>query len=294
MKYIGYLSLFLFTTFFLLSCDEVDAPYLIDVGGSDTSECPVPTFPHIHDPVKYVLLEDYTGHLCVNCPTAAVTAHDLQAASGDKLVVISVHAGFFATPMGGDYTTDFRTEAGTEWDTFFGISKVGNPNGMVDRVGYSNEHILSPGAWSNKVSEQLEKEPQLTVQIINDYQESELKLCSHIQTVFVKETNRNLNLCVVITEDKIIAPQKNNNPDVGATPEILEYEHNNVLRGAVNTPWGVQIATRGVIMTEDTGVIKSYKYYLNEAWDSYKCRVIAFVYDADTYEVLQVSQTSVR
>ncbi|MBP6976919.1 MAG: Omp28 family outer membrane lipoprotein [Bacteroidales bacterium] len=294
MKYIGYFSLFLFATFFLLSCDEMEAPYLTDVGGADTSECPVPAFPHIHDPVKRVLLEDYTGHLCVNCPTAAVTAHDLQDGLGDRLVVISIHAGFFATPMGGNYTTDFRTEAGTEWDTFFGISKVGNPNGMVDRIGYNSDHILSPGAWSNAIAQQLEREPELTVEIINEYQESDRKLCTHIQTVFNKETNRNLNLNVVIIEDEIIAPQKNNNPEVGDTPEILEYEHNHVLRGAVNTPWGVQIAQRGVIMAEDSEVTKSYKYYLNEAWDPYKCKIVAFAYDADTYEVLQVSQVSVR
>ncbi|HNS16597.1 MAG TPA: Omp28 family outer membrane lipoprotein [Bacteroidales bacterium] len=294
MKYTGYFSLFLLASSFLLSCDEVEAPYLVDVGGADTSECPVPNFPHIHDPVKRVLLEDYTGHLCVNCPTAAVTAHDLQAASGDRLVVISIHAGFFATPMGGNYTADFRTEAGNEWDTFFGISKVGNPNGMVDRIGYNSAHILSPGAWSDKIASQLEKEPELTVEIINDFQESDRKLCTHIQTVFVRETNRNLNLSVMITEDEIIAPQKNNNPDVGATPEILNYEHNHVLRSAINTPWGIQIAQRGVIMAKDTEVTKSYKVYLNEVWDPYKCRVVAFAYDADTYEVLQVSQVSVR
>lgn len=293
MKYFRYLFLSLLAVFYLISCDEVEAPYLIEVGGADTSACPVPDFPHIHDPVKRALLEDYTGHLCVNCPTAAALSHDLEAALGDKLVIITVHAGFFATPMSGDYEADFRTEAGTTWDNFFGISKVGNPNGMVDRVGYNSEHILSPGAWSDKITKQLAKDPEIVVEIINDYLPTDRKLCTHIQVVFIDETNRNLNLCAVITEHDVTAPQKNNNPEIGPTPDFMDYKHTHVLRGAINTAFGINIATKGVIIPADADIIKTYKYIMNEAWDPYKCTVVAFVYDADTYEVLQVSETPV-
>jgi hypothetical protein len=293
MRYLSYLFIFVLFLFILTSCDEIEEPYTIPVGGSDTTECPLPEFPHIHDPVKRVLLEDYTGHTCVNCPTAANMAHELQTSLIDRLVIIGVHAGFFAMPLGGNYTADFRTEAGTAWDDFFGISKVGNPNGMVDRVGYNSNHILSPGAWSAKIEEQLDREPEMVVQIINDYDEDQRKLCTHTQVVFAKDTDKNLNLCVVITEDEIIAPQKNNNPDIGPTPDILDYLHMDVLRGSVNTPWGVSIAVKGEIMLVDYKINKSYKYILNEDCDPYKCRVISFVYDADTYEVLQVAQEPV-
>ena len=292
-KAIRYFFLAFLAASFLVSCDEVEAPYLIGVGGADTSVCPVPDFPHIHDPVKRVLLEDYTGHTCVNCPTAAKLAHDLTDALGDKLVVIAVHAGFFAWPMAGDYSDDFRTDAGTEWDNLFGISKVGNPNGMVDRVGYSTAHILSPGAWSDKINQQLAREPELVIQVINIYSGAERRLCTHTQVTFLREIHRNLNLCLVITEDEVVAPQKNNNPDIGTTPDIMDYENNHMLRGAVNTPWGISISTEENAVQEDTEILKTYKYIMDAAWDPYKCRVIAFVYDVDTKEVLQVSEASV-
>ncbi|HOW25886.1 MAG TPA: Omp28 family outer membrane lipoprotein [Bacteroidales bacterium] len=293
MKTIQYFFLTFIALSFLIACDEVEAPYLIEVGGADTSVCPVPDFPHIHDPVKRVLLEDYTGHTCVNCPTAAKLAHDLKDALGDKLVVIAVHAGFFSWPMAGDYAADFRTEAGTEWDNLFGISKVGNPNGMVDRVGYSTAHILSPGAWSDKINQQLAREPELVVQVINEYTDTERKLCSHVQVTFLRETLRNLNLSLVITEDEIVAPQKNNNPDIGTTPDIMDYHHDHLLRGAINTPWGISISTKEIAVEEDTEMLKTYKYVMDAAWDPYKCRVIAFVYDVDTREVLQVYEATV-
>lgn len=293
MKNVQYLFVGLIASFFLITCDEIEPPYLIPVGGADTSECPVPEFPHIHNPVKRVLLEDYTGHTCVNCPTAAQLAHELEVSLNDQLIVIAVHAGFFAMPLGGDFVTDFRTEAGTAWDDFFGISAVGNPNGMVDRIGFNTNHILSPGAWCTKINEQLAREPEVTIQVINDYNQGQRKLCSHTQVVFEKETDRNLNLCVVITEDGIVAPQKNNNPEIGPTPNILDYAHNHVLRGALNTPWGVSISVKGEIMQVNSQVTKSYKNILDNTWDPYKCRVVAFVFDTDSYEVLQVAQTPV-
>jgi hypothetical protein len=290
MRYFKILLLNVAVLVILTTCDKVEAPYLIPVGGADTLECPLPEFPHIHNPVKRVLLEDYTGHTCVNCPGAAVIAHDLKEALGGRLVVIGVHAGFAAIPLGGDYTADFRCEAGTDWDGFFGISAIGNPNGMVDRTGYSGNHVLSPGAWSGKINDQLSKEPEMVIEIINEYSVDEKKLCTHLQVVFAKETDKNLNLCVVLTEDEIIAPQKNNNPDIGHTPDIMDYEHNNVLRGAVNSPWGISITTKGTVIPVDSEITKSYKYILKDEWDPYKCRIVGFVYDTDTYEVLQVSE----
>jgi hypothetical protein len=112
--------------------------------------------------------------------------------------------------------------------------------------------------------------------------------------VFEKELDRNLNLCIVLTENEVIAPQKNNNMNVGPTPDIMDYEHDNLLRGAVNTPWGVTISSIGEVMPIDTKITKSYKVILDEDWDPYKCMVVAFVYDQDTYEVLQVSEEPVQ
>ena len=51
---------------------------------------------------------------------------------------------FFASDFGGNFTTDFTSITGNEWDAFFGNSAAGNPNGMVNRVGYpSSDHIIT-------------------------------------------------------------------------------------------------------------------------------------------------------
>ena len=285
------LSLIIFT-----SCDKIEEPYLKGVGGAvDTTECPVPEFLHNHNPVKRVLLEDYTGHTCVNCPAATVIAHDLLEAHGEQLVVIAVHAGFFAQPAGNEFPADYSNEAGTTWDDFFGISTIGNPNGMVDRTGYlSNSNILSPGAWGGRVIEQLAKAPELDIQIINDYDDTERKLCTHVQTEFLIDKSQNLKLCVVLTESGIISSQKNNDSQVGPTPVIENYEHDHMLRGDINSPWGAAISSSEEVVEAATNFINSYKMILDDEWVSENCMVVAFVYDTDSYEVLQVMEEKVH
>ena len=124
------------------SCDKVESPYREPVTVNDFCKT------GIEDSVVHrkVLAEDYTGHLCGNCPAAGVYLNDtLKELYNHCLVVISVHAGFFATfcPNGfacpgnqpaGAFTTDFNTTVGSDWNTFFGIT--GNPKGMIDRIGF--------------------------------------------------------------------------------------------------------------------------------------------------------------
>lgn len=281
-------------TWLLNSCDKIDEPYVIKKEVIDTAQCPVPDFPAVTNPVKRVLLEDYTGHTCVNCPRAAVTARELMEQYGEQLVVIAVHAGYFAKPLAAPFDYDFRTPAGTSWDDFFGIGDVGNPNGMVNRVGYPAQHILSPSAWGNAVANAVTAAPLAELQMISEYDETSSKLCVHTKTTFLQNiTNRELKLSVVIVEDSIVQAQKNNDAQVGLTPQINDYVHMHVLRGAVNSAWGEKILEKGTVSGEP--VIKSYQTKL-EGFNIYEmepdhCRVIAFIYDGETYEVLQVTES---
>lgn len=279
---------------FVISCDKIDEPYVKVIESIDTAACPIPEFPALTGVTKRVLLEDYTGHTCVNCPSAAILAHDLKVSNGDKMVLLAVHAGFFAKPTsGGDFTYDFRSEAGTAWDDFFKVGLVGNPNGMINRIGFSQStHIKSPPAWGAAVSNALTTEPLLDLQMINEYDSIERKLCTHIKTSFITSLDKNLKLIVVLTESGIVKPQKNNDPNSGVTPVIIDYVHNHVLRTAITTTWGSTIAAKGTANPES--VVNSYKYILIDEYVPENCSVVAFVYDDDTKEVLQVVEVDVK
>lgn len=263
----------------MVSCDKIEEPFTEKITVDTTIQT---------SHVKRVLLEDYTGHQCVNCPEAALIAHDLKNLKGDQLVVIAVHAGWFAkaTPS-GDFTADYTTDAGDAWDAFFGISNVGNPNGLVNRKYFTtSQHILSPPAWSTEVLNVLaDTVVTVDLKINNNYNAENRLLNSEITVEFVKPVDKDLNLIVVLTESGIVSPQKNNNAEVGVTPIIYDYVHNHMLRDALTGTWGVEVAKAGT--ANPATLKKNFNYTVNQAFNADNCSIVAFVYDVATKEVLQ-------
>jgi hypothetical protein len=157
--------------------------------------------------------------------------------------------------------------------------------------------VLSPSAWANAVKSTVAEAPVMDLQLITEYDASEDKLCIHTKTSFLQTiTGRSLNISVIITEDSIVQAQKNNDPAVGSTPNILDYVHMHVMRGAVNGTWGTSVLVKE--NTSSTPVINTFRtaftgFNLNTMTPK-NCRVVAFVYDTDTKEVLQVAEQDVE
>src|SRR5699024_3339871 len=78
---------------------------------------------------RNVVLEEFTGIYCVFCPDGHVIAQSIQDANPDRVSLINIHTGSFASPSGND--PDFRTGFG---DPIAGQSGVtGYPAGTVNR-----------------------------------------------------------------------------------------------------------------------------------------------------------------
>jgi hypothetical protein len=274
---IGAVSLFI-ANLFLSSCDKIDEPFTKPLTIDNTV-------------TKTVLLEDYTGQRCVNCPTAAVMSHDLKENLKDRVVIIAVHAGFFSQPkpIEGFYA-DYRTEEGNEWNTKFGFESY--PSGMVNRIGYSNKkHILPMGGWSDAILSALKEPALLDLEITNEYSAATRELKTTVKTDLLSPVDKNLKLVVVITESGIVSPQKNNDPEVGETPIIYDYVHNHMLRGCINGAWGTTITESGTVPQD--AIVKTFNYVIPEGFVAANCDIAAFVYDADTMEVLEAAEAKV-
>ena len=136
----------------------------------------------------------------------------------------------------------------------------------------------------------------LDLQIITEYNPTNDLLCIHTNTSFLQSiADRALNLLVLITEDSIVQPQKNTDATVGATPQIMNFVHMHVLRGAVNGTWGTPI--HALYDLSNAPVVKSFSVHLKafnplNTMKPKNCHVVAFVYDATTKEVLQVTEVN--
>jgi len=278
MKKFKILSLVIFAVLFVFSaCEKVSPPYKEEGGdhggGGET--------------VKNVLLEDYTGHTCVNCPTAAAIAHDLKHLYGDRLIVIAVHAGYFAKPHPGIFENDYTTEAGDVWNSYFGFQNY--PSGMVDRVPNApGDYIVVKDKWGVKIAEEMDKEPEAKISLNNSFTDG--KVTIDVTAEFLKSMESTYSLVVCITEDSIVSAQKNENPDVGDTPVIDNYVFMHMMRGAVNGEWGENIFGNSI----ETGkqYTQSYQYTITGNPDN--SHVVAYIYDNETKSVVQVVEEPVK
>lgn len=263
---------FLFVLVFGLTagCDYIDDPIQGGEGGGGN-----PT----DSLVQKVLVEDYTGHNCPNCPDAATEADNLKAIYGDQVVVVAVHAGFFAQPT-SSLPTDFRTTAGEAMNSFFGF--LSYPSGMVNRIGYPGQHVLNFQAWPPAVADALLQTPLVDLNIEADFTGN--TITADVEVIYQTDLDGDYALVLWITEDGIIAPQKN------GVETIPDYEHNHVLRTSLNSTWGDTISSGPVEVLNPYN--KSYSTSWNAEWNEQNCHVVAFLYDMATFEVLQVEEIS--
>ena len=269
---------------YFYSCDIIEEPF-ITVQDEVSDYCESFSFstkPN-NSPMRKILLEDYTGHTCGNCPRAAEKAYELQEIYGDQLVIISVHAGFFSN-TNTSYPSDFTSNTGDTWDNLFGNSNAGNPNGMVNRMNYPNGHILQFNEWQQNIQIELLKPVSVDLEIITSYNQSNDLICVDVQTKILSSLEDDLSLTVLIIEDKIISKQTDYQTEEGY---VEEYEQNHVLRKGLNSPWGESISQE--VNQEGDYLINRYSTEKDPSWDIENISVVAFVSNSNSYEVLQAA-----
>lgn len=247
---------------------------------------------------RKAFVEDYTGHKCGNCPAAAIQLSTLESQNPGKIVPMAVHAGFFAA-VNTQYPTDFRTTEGTAYDTQFGNSAAGNPNGLINRVGYGSSGFIKQwSSWGADVAAITAMPAKFQIKIKNTFNSLTKNLDTDVTVKSLDNNSGTYKLVVLLTEDSIIAEQLDYSKPSGQQL-IANYEFNHVLRGAINSTWGDAIFNGGTAALNDS-VVKSYTgFTLNAAYRSKKCHVVAYVYDANSssptyYEVLQAEEAMVE
>ncbi len=263
----------------LPACDKIEGPYIaIDESVNTDVE-----FPDVNPSAvtRNILMEEFTGHKCPNCPEGQRTLANIEEQFGDQLITIAVHAGFFALPA-TELPQDFRTEEGSALLADFSVTSF--PSGVVNRAPYQNQTALGVSQWQNAISAAAQLEPLAAVQIINVYDAAENKLTAHTRTTFITPYEGRVQLALYVVEDGIVAPQIDN------TDTVADYVHNHLLRCSLNGTYGTQISEAGTVEVNE-GYLKSYEVELNDKeWDINHCSIVAILMDAITHEVLQVEK----
>lgn len=281
MKLYKLLTMAIFATI-ITSCDVIEKPYLQNDGPivSDTGV------------VRKILLEDFTAFRCPNCPKAAEEIKKIHNLYGDRVIPIAIHCSHLAVPQKGTiYTYNFRTPDGLLIDDYFKVSAVALPKGMINRNGFANQkHILNVGEWAGVINEYLSKKADLKIQITPSYNSSTIG--ASIDLEYLNNTEGDHLLAVVLVQDSIIDAQTNSSKD------ISDYVHNHIYRSSFNTAWGEKLNIDSKAISKGTKYNKSYSLPIKadtvHPWLPNHLKIVAYVYDADTYEVLQAEEVHVQ
>ncbi|NPA67630.1 MAG: Omp28 family outer membrane lipoprotein [Chlorobi bacterium] len=268
-----YLKTILLLSGFLLffACDQINNPLKEKQEGTCGDETqPVP--------IRKILVEDYTGHRCPNCPAASEILEEIKNDYCDHVIPLAVHVGFFALPTEPDFPEDFRTETGTTLDEVYGISAKGLPAGMINRTEFNGNTVLGKDTWRAAVDAVYDINPEVNIIIESSYNQEENSVSVNITAEFLGDIQEAVNLGLYVTEDSIVAPQQVENT---YNPE---YVHRYMLKKGINGAFGEKIlnsAKKG-----DT-FEKQFTFYPDTEWNLNRLTLIAFVSRNSTDEILQ-------
>lgn len=215
---------------------------------------------------RAILIEDFTGQRCINCPTGTEIINGIVDTYGEaNVIAVGVHSGPLGF-AGNSKTVGLMTDTGNEYYTHWDKeNKMGQPWVIFNRKTSPDSHYNN---WAAMVGTIISEKANLSVKIDNAYDAASRTLTT---TVGADGVNGTVNgkLQVWIVEDGIKALQMM--PDGSANKE---YVHNHVFRAAVNGTWGEDVTVK-----EGETTKKQYQYVLPEAWNADNIAVVAFVYN---------------
>lgn len=215
---------------------------------------------------RAILIEDFTGQKCINCPTGTEIINSIVDTYGeDNVIAVGIHSGPLGF-AGNSKTVGLMTDTGNEYYTRWDKeNKMGQPWVIFNRKTSPDSHYNN---WAAMVGTIISEKANLSVKIANAYDAATRTLTT---TVGADGVNGTVNgkLQVWIVEDGVKALQMM--PDGSANKE---YVHNHVFRAAVNGTWGEDVTVK-----EGETTTKQYSYVLPEAWVADNIAVVAFVYN---------------
>jgi thiol-disulfide isomerase/thioredoxin len=241
-----------------------------------------PTIPPLGD--KKVLVEEFTGVRCVNCPAGASELEDLKALYGDRLVIVSIHAGDFSPPY-TDSKFDFRTGEGTEIEKFLG-SPIGYPTAVINRRKFTGQERLTVfrTTWAGFISEESKGSSVLTLGFVKNLNKATRELSLDVKVVPSQILQGDIRLSVMLTENGVKDQQE--------TPQgkKADYTHKHILRKMLTKFDGDPLS----ISSPNEPISKNFSLKIPDNWVVDNCQIVAFVHkNGSEKDVLQVNEIKI-
>lgn len=222
------------------------------------------------NPQRAVLIEEFTGQNCTNCPDGHAAIAKLVEQYGDAVVPVCIHAGRLSDPTGFD---KYQGLAIPDGEVYY--KEAGSPNipcAVIDGVG---EPLLW-SEWADAVRVQLAKPAPADIDVKASFSEGKINITAKI----LAAKDLRCRLQVWLVENGIVTYQQDHNDF------RLDYVHNHVLRGVVNGVNGQEIALKNNVYADYSFAVEP-----QEKWNVGNMAAVVFIENADG--VQQAAQVKV-
>lgn len=215
---------------------------------------------------KNILIEDFTGQNCVNCPLAMEELEKMHNTFGEKIIAVGVYGGPFGQSATGKYYP-LTNDLGDYYNTKMNVSE--QPYANINRKEKSSNYI----AWSGIVATLLEEEAKITLACENSYDAASGTAAIKVSGDALG-TIENAHLQVWIIEDNVVSMQRL--PDGSVNKEFV---HNHVLRTSVSDKDGDPLS-----IVDGKSFEKAYTATIDSSYKPEDLYVVAFVFSANGVE----------
>lgn len=242
---------------------------------------------------RTVLLVEFTGCRCVNCPGAAMVAHDMIDLVPENIVVVGMHPADFVYTTPFDKEIDFRTSEAMDYLSFYGGSQsTGLPVGVVNGREFDGTYLQGSSKWTAQVLAQRAIAPNCLIDLEHSVDGNNHTVTANLTP---KNAMNSVSLVFWLVESNIVAEQSISgalkdsylakNPDAEMThSSVKNYVHNHVFRGSLNGLWGAELGVLTDVTTNNCTFSVDEKYVVDN------CSVVAVLVDTETKEVIQAAE----
>lgn len=219
---------------------------------------------------RVVLIEEFTGKGCTNCPKGSRELENLLTQFPNNLVAVSLHAGFFANPAQfpvGIY--DFRTDEG-EFLINYLSQPIGYPSGVVNRTPVSGDMQQGLNQWASSITAAIQVPPAIELSIVRTFDPATRQLVVTVNGIGKESLTGEIRLSIMITESGIVDAQD----DLEAGGIVDDYVHKHVLRDMLTPAAG---ATLFNSITTGQTFSETHSTILDPTWVPEHMEIIAFV-----------------
>ncbi len=281
--------LFCFSIFF--SCKEKTPPglelsnALLSVDSSYTTTIETPQ-------LKTVLLEEFTGVNCSNCPEQGTEAIDaLMVANPERIIPVALHAaGDFSEPLSKS-KYDFRTKDGDDIRVLIG-GFDGNPAASINRV-YTTDfgRIQAKSLWSNLIASEIEKETPLNISAVSNYDVNKNTINITTKMAFTSTVNEDLYLLIYVIENDIIDAQSD-----ARFGTVLDYKFKHLFRKCITSTAGSPLN----FAVKNAGTVLQKRFSFEPTisgvnkWNLDNCHLVVFVTSSTSKEVIHAIEIPLK